>query len=197
MGQIEREGSSPLRGIQRKFEPAARQLRRPRSVIGRVESAYQFCLVFLGHQPLDGRPGAILFLELVLQPQVPEVCPIQRQTDCVVPSPEQPAQQSVAQRDCFVPRVDGGGKLEVERSGRQKWVGFLSRPSTSDRQPQSRETQNGKKASGSHGLFPWVGGFRTKSTPRLFNLPHWRKCHSERSEGSPRNRGEIASLRSG
>ena len=126
VGQIERKRIDALRWIERNLDPSARQFRGPGAVVGGVEAADQLRLVLLGHQPLDRLPRAIGPLELVLHAQVPQVAPIQGESDRVVAAPEQSAQQPVAQRNRFVPSVDRGREVQIQRFRRKKAVGAIA-----------------------------------------------------------------------
>ena len=172
VGQIERKLADALRRIELQFQSTAGQFRRPCRVVRRVEAFYQFGLVFLGDQARDGLPGAILFLELVLQALVPQVSAIERQADRVVVSPQQSAQQAVAQRDRLIPGRDGGGQLEVERRGWQEGVGFVAGPCRGGRDGQSRETHGGTEIFGDHGWFLRIEVFRTSLLPTTLVCHH-------------------------
>ena len=117
-GQVQLERVERLRGVQRDFEPPGRELGgRGVVLVVRVEDVVELRHAVLRDEALHGRPVEAVadFEEALGRALVPQVTAIEREPEGMVLAPEQAAQQAVAERDGFVPGLDGRLELQVER----------------------------------------------------------------------------------
>ena len=119
-GQIQPEGFERLRFIQVQFDASCGQLRRI-GELRRVElEQFEHLFVFLfGHKPAQRGVVPVGVTDLLGHTAVPDVPAVERELHVPPLTPEQPAQEPVAQRHGLVPSLDRGSQCEIGfRQGR-------------------------------------------------------------------------------
>ena len=114
------KASSDLRGVERDFKPAGRELGgRALVIVVRIKDIVELGHAVLRDEALHGCPVETVtdFEEAFGRALVPQVAAVEREPQGVVLAPQQAAQQAVAQWYGFVPGLDGRLELRVEGWG--------------------------------------------------------------------------------